>query len=386
MINDIASIRYFLYFASTMIYRTLGKTGLSVSSLGMGTMRLPLGGNGSGQCHAEALIRHAADRGINYFDTAGFYCGGRCESVTGGVLTTIPQDSLIWSAKNSAHQGREKKWTDQLDRSLSCFRRECLDIYWIHYITLAQWHQYFLDEGHIEELTASKNAGKFLFLGFSSHDTPEHVRRLIDMDIFDAILLPFNVLNTVYRPVMEYATGKGMGVLAMNPLSGGTLARSGLTAGDTAPEIPAHALTGLALQYVLSQPFIHCVLSGMDSHDVIDFNVAAVAAPRMTVGDMRRLEARIQASRLTRGQPCTGCGYCLPCPQGIPVPDIISLYNRFIILETESVTDRDFMALEKNSECCIACGICENRCPNHIPVATIMKEMNALCSGRPSNG
>ena len=358
-----------------MQYRQLGKTTLQVPVLSLGTMRLPIRRVNPDFSAAISLIRYALDCGITFFDVGTFYCHGHCETAFGQATGHLPCDRFIVSEKNSSHQNQNIGWLAQLQNSLTLLGRDRFDIYFIHYLTLEQWRSYFLNHGVIEAIQSARAEGLFRYLGFSSHDQPEHVRQLIDTGLFDAVILPYNLIQTDYEDVLQYASQQGLGVIVMNPLAGGTLGRTQLYLEDFAQHFNDQTLAELALNFVLSQPFVHSVLSGMESPEIIDRNIATVDKPRLTADQLKNLRGSISQEKRKAFVACTGCGYCLPCTQGIDIPAVIQIWNQFSLLQGKQIYSRDYTLLSTPAECCIQCGACEEKCPQRIPIVTIMEEV-----------
>jgi hypothetical protein len=179
---------------------------------------------------------------------------------------------------------------------------------------------------------------------------------------------------------MRYAHGNGLGVIVMNPLAGGALAHPALYLRDEGAKGGNAAET--ALNFVLSQPFVHTVLSGMMSEAIIDANVGMVDGPRLRPTEIDDLNRRIDRRKADGWVPCTGCGYCLPCTQGIDIPAVLAIRNRYAVLDNGRVFDRDYALLPAPADCCIGCGICAERCTQSIDIPAVM-ESAARMMGEP---
>ena len=149
-----------------------------------------------------------------------FYCNHLCETIFGQAIHNN-QYNIILSGKNSNHLSINENWMDQLKNSLFRFGCEALDIYFIHYLEYDVWEKHFLLNNVIDEVKRAKKEGLIKYLGFSSHDSPEEVKKLIDTRLFDAVILTYNLLNRTYEESLHHAFEKGMGVIIMNPLAGG---------------------------------------------------------------------------------------------------------------------------------------------------------------------
>jgi len=364
-----------------MVYRKLGNTGLTVSLLGFGTMRLPIARINPNFTKAMALIKYALEKGINFFDVGTFYCHYHCEEAFGLATRGLSRKQLVVSGKNSSHQTQNVDWLTQLRNSLALFHRKYFDIYFIHYLKLEQWESHFLENGIIDEIRHAKDRGLFRHLGFSSHDKPENVRKLIDTRLFDAVILPFNLMQRTYEKTMEYAHSQGLGVIVMNPLAGGILAKSKLFDVDSEYLDTQDTPADLALNYVLSQPFVDSVLSGMESKAIIDENIRTVHKNRFRTLEINQLSQTISREKSNNYVACTSCNYCLPCTQGIDIPEVIRIYNEYSSVKGQSFFQRDYSILSVTADCCIQCRTCEDNCPQNIPIPEIMDKADQLLKG-----
>jgi hypothetical protein len=355
-----------------MHYNKLGETDLYISHLGFGGMRLPINKYDSDYKKAISLIRYAIEKGINYFDIGTFYCNYHCEKAFGLATKDISGNQLIITGKNSCHQNNNLKWIEQLKQSLDFFHREYFDLYFIHYLTLQQWDKYFREFEVIKQIIKARETGLFRYLGFSSHDSPENVKRIIDTNHFQAIILPYNLLQREYEPVIQYAYQKGMGVIIMNPLAGGILARADLYDESIYEFEEDTSYASFALNYVLSNPFIDSVLSGMETIDIINHNVEIVNNLGFSSIEIESINNCISEKIRKRYIPCNKCNYCLPCVQGINIPEVIRIMNQFSILKGNSIYVRDYNLLSPNAECCIQCKECITKCPQKIDIPEIM--------------
>jgi len=336
-------------------------------------MRLPIFSENTQHGGATALIHHAIKKGIHFFDVGTFYCHDQCEKIFGTATGSLHRRNLVISGKNSTHQDHRTDWLQQLQHSLSLFRRKYFDLYLIHYLKLDTWKSHFIEKGIIDQIQYARRRGLFRHLGFSSHDTPDNVCELIDTGYFGAVQLPYNLLQRDYEKTMQYGFRQGLGIIVMNPLAGGALAKYHFFK-DAAIHDEKQKPAAIALNYVLSQPFVHTVLSGMESEKIMDENIPTVHSDRYDSREIERLKNMISHEKRRIFVPCTSCGYCLPCTQGIPVPDVIRIYNNYAILKGQPFFNRDYSELRITPECCIGCEVCVDRCPHGIAIPDIMEK------------
>ena len=178
-----------------MKFVQLGKTNYSVSALGFGLMRLPLNKTNPDFEKAGRLIRHALETGINFFDVGTFYCEDLCEQAFGQAVRNLKDEKLIIAGKNATHQSGRDNWTAQSLNTLKLFHKNYFDIYFLHYLSCVHWEDYYIKKRNIAEIEHAMSSGQIKHLGFSSHDEPADVKYLIDTEIFEAVILPYNLLN-----------------------------------------------------------------------------------------------------------------------------------------------------------------------------------------------
>jgi len=356
-----------------MIFTKLGNTDLIVSRLGFGTMRLPVVKNNPDIKKAVEILKYAIQKKINFFDVGTFYCYNQCEKVFGETLKETFNNEVVISGKNVTHQHNLPDWTGQLINSLSLFNRLSLDIYFIHYLNYDVWTKRYINEGLIDEVNEAMNKQLFKYLAFSSHDTPANVIKLIDTKYFNAVILSYNLLNRDYEHVIKYAHEQGLGVFIMNPLGGGLLANPQLNLDALIEYLPKSNFVEIALNYVYSNPFVNCVLSGMQNEEEIDSNVDILLnKPRYTIVQINQINKIIEAEKSKQIFYCTNCNYCMPCTQGINIPSVISIMNKYAIKTGKPYFIRDYAVLQQPASCCIACGECEKKCPNKLSISAIM--------------
>jgi predicted aldo/keto reductase-like oxidoreductase len=371
-----------------MKYRKFGKLDYQISALGFGCMRLPTRDSKpmSGDVderESMRLIRSAIDRGVNYIDTAYPYHNGTSEIVTGKALgdgyrdrVKLATKSPLWFIASAADF--DKFLNEQLKR----LRTDHIDFYLMHGVGKERWENTVLKFGLLEKAEKAIADGRIRHLGFSFHDGPEAFNPIVDAyDRWDFCQIQYNYMDTENQAGtagLRHAASKGLAVIVMEPLLGGKLANPPAEVRKIFDERGTKSPAQCALQWVWNQPGVTSLLSGMNSMQQLDENLHAaesLSTEPLSPDDLELIE-RVRAAFLERAAvPCTRCGYCLPCPQGVNIPGVIELYNNGIIYDDMSASrfayGRFFQETERASAC-IACGECEEKCPQGIEIGTLM--------------
>ena len=360
--------------------------GNDISALGFGCMRFRRSGAGIDQAAAEAQILRAVELGVNYFDTAYIYPGS--EVCLGNILeknglrdrvniaTKLPQ-YLIRS-----RAGIEKYFLEQLGR----LKTDRVDYYLMHMLTdVDAWHK--LQDLGIEEWIAEKKAaGAIGQIGFSFHGSTEMFLRILEAYDWDFCQIQYNYLDEhtqAGRAGLLAAAEKGIPVIIMEPLRGGKLvdllpksARE-LLASDPGNRSAAE----LAFRWLWDQKEVTCVLSGMNSLEMLEENcrVASDALPgHFTEADHALIDGLRTAIREKLKVGCTGCGYCMPCPKGVDIPGAFRCYNTMSTESPKAGRHEYFQTVALRKEGgfpaqCVGCGRCESHCPQHLPIIRELK-------------
>jgi len=360
-----------------MQYVELGNTGYHVSRLGFGSMRLPrieIGGEEYVDVErAVAVLQRAFDLGVNYVDSGFMYCSQESELVLGEAMAHWPRcDEIVVTDKCTKF--RMKNPGDlrrNLEHQLWRMRREWFDFYLFHGIGWANWHEIDERTGWIKDMLRAKEEGLVRHIGFSFHDEPENMRRLIDEGLFELVTCQYNYLDRRNEQAMAYAKDKGLAVVVMGPVGGGRLAviPKGLRErGDLANESAAE----LALRFVLASPSVSVALSGMSTMAMVEQNAAAVDKGPLSHDEIATIADLMTRNRQLADLYCTGCQYCLPCPNGVNIPRAFELYNYYTVYGLEEY------ATEQYASKCVECGTCLDRCPQHIDIPTQLDQVRDL--------
>ena len=362
------------------------KYGNKISQLGYGCMRFSKKGNAIDYEKAEREILLAIEKGVNYFDTAYIYPGS--EECLGRILDENKcRDKVYIATKLPQYIMRSAAAIDKtFNEELSRLRTEYIDYYLMHMFTdYAEWEH--LKSFGIEDWIKRQKAEKRIRnIGFSYHGETEMFLKILNAYDWDFCQIQYNYLDEhtqAGKRGLQAAAEKGIPVIIMEPLRGGKL----VNLPDKAKEELASGSKGytpaeLGLRWLWNQPEVTCVLSGMNSEDMVNENIriASEAEPRhLTEEDMEIIEHIKQIIREREKVGCTGCRYCMPCPKGVDIPGNFYYYN-LMYMEKKSPARLEFvqnMGLRKEpgfASQCVGCGKCEQHCPQHINIREKLKE------------
>jgi len=364
-----------------VLYRTLGKTGLEVSQLGFGCMRLPMVGEGEqariDRDRATPMIRRAVEAGVNYIDTAVFYCNHDSQAAVGEALDGI-RDRVVLSTKNHCYDD-EKQWWRNLEDSLRFLRTDYIDLYNFHGI---QWKRYVED---IEPrmyawMEKARDRGMIRHICCSFHDSAEAMRKVVDTGRFESITVQYNMLNQDFEEAIAHAHEQGMGVVIMGPVGGGRL---GVTSEVLQKLVPGvERVPELALRFVLANPNVTVALSGMSTIEQVEENLAVASDPVALTDEHRALiDEHLERLKNAEKRQCTGCKYCMPCDAGVNIPAILAQYNLARIYGlTEAAAERYGKLIAKGvaADACTECGACEDACPQDLDIRDQLKATHQM--------
>ena len=379
-----------------MQYRTLGKTGLKVSLLGMGCMRLPFidsdGKNGVDLPAAIELIQYAANNGINYFDTAFGYHGGQSEAILGEALEHKRKDVVYVTKQPFWEMHDDATIRRNLENTLKKLRTDYIDMYLLHRIMPPSWDA--IQQREIfRQLDDFKREGLIKHVGFSYHGDYETFTDVVAKYPWEMAKVQHNMLDMTREVTpagVELAGKLGLGVAIMEPLRGGGLAH----APRSVQEVYDHAAirrspAEWAFRYLVNMPEISVITSGMSNMQQLKENIAMFSQPDMVAGCLTPAEAQVIAdARVTYNSivtiPCTACNYCIPCPFGVQIPNIFGLYNDAHRFEHFDQPRRAYMFMKNaggDASKCVGCGVCLEKCPQEIDIIEDLKVANAALDG-----
>jgi len=375
-----------------MQYREFGNTGVKISALGFGTMRLP-GEEKDGQFIIDEetsikIIHRAFELGVNYIDTAYGYCGGKSENVVGKALKGYRDKVYLSTKMPTWHVKQHGDYRRFLEEQLKKLDVDYIDFYHFHALGKDRWENTVLKYDLVKEAYQAKSEGLIKHISFSFHDKPEVMMQLIDTGIFETVLCQYNLLDRANEEAIAYAKSKGLGVVIMGPVGGGRLASpseiiTGVMKGK------AKSTPEVALRFVLGNPNVTCALSGMSTMEMVEENarIASIEEP-LSAEDWENINDTFERTKKLADLYCTGCEYCMPCPQGINIPKVFSIMNYHKVYGLTEYAKKQYENLGKKDgfgsspEDCIECGQCEDKCPQFIEIRDqlkrIQKEFSAL--------
>ena len=360
-----------------MQYRNFGKTGLRISALGFGAMRLPMKGEHVDEDKAIETIHRAFELGVNYIDSAYFYNNHESEMVVGKALKGW-RDKIIVSTKNPDGSVDAATWRKVLEEQLRKLDVDKIDVYHFHGLNWSEFEDHITRPGGaMEAARKAQDEGLFTYLSFSFHDSPEALVKLVDTGEFTSVTCQYNLLDRANEPGIARAHEKGMGVVIMGPVGGGRL-------GAPSPEIQqllpggSKSTPEIALRFVLSNPNVSCAISGMSEVKMVEENCATASREEpLSQEERAAVLAQLEEKRKLAELYCTGCEYCLPCPHGVDIPKNFSAMNAYRVYGLKDHAARRYRELaEKNASAafCEECGQCEPKCPQKIPIIDQLKE------------
>jgi len=388
-----------------MQYRKMPKSDDELSALGFGCMRLPAKGNGTGMTssidieESKRQIMHAIDNGVNYLDTAWPYHRGASESFLGEHILSDKEtrDKVYIATKLPCFIiGKSQKFDEIFNRQLEKLKVDYIDYYLLHSLEGLTWDK-MVKLGIIDWMDKVKAEGKVRHIGFSFHGRHEDFIRIVDSYDFDFTQVQFNILDENYQAGIkgiEYASQKGLGIIVMEPLRGGSLVGKIPTEVqqiyDTA-KIKRSA-ADWALRWIYNHPQVTLVLSGMNKIEHIDENIkvaSETAANSLTDKEQQIIkEVRDKYLEiLTIG--CTGCAYCMPCTVGIDIPATLKNLNDYHMFSKSGarVQQMLYAGISTNdgkphyASSCIECGKCEKKCPQNLEIIQALSQVSKEIEG-----
>ena len=368
-----------------MQYRK-NKNGADISLLGYGCMRFTRKGNSIDLEKAQKELAHAIENGVNYFDTAYIYPGS--EAAIGEIFHRLNCREQIYIATKLPHyliksmDGIEKIFQEELKR----LQTDYVDYYLMHMLTDTDTWEKLKALGIEEWIREKKESGQIRNIGFSYHGHTDMFCKLIDAYDWDFTQIQYNYMDEhsqAGRKGLHYAAAKKIPVIIMEPLRGGKLVN---LLPEKAKKLIAEHERGYsaaewAFRWLYDQPEVTCVLSGMNSMEMLEENLRIANETQIgafTEADFALIDLVKAEIESTVKVGCTGCGYCMPCPKGVDIPETFRCYNNYYA-EGKRVAIKEYMQCtlfrknQSNASNCVECGLCEKHCPQHIEIRKELK-------------
>ena len=380
-----------------MLTRRNVKNGDELSILGFGCMRFPTKGAGIDEPRAIAMIRDSIEKGVNYFDTAYFYHGGKSESLLGEALSGGYRERVKIATKLPPFmvknlEGAKKIFATQLTKLKTSY----IDYYLLHMLSDKVTFDRMVSIGVIQWLEELKKEGKIKNLGFSFHGSKADFEEIIQAYPWDFCQIQYNYMdeNTqATKSGLQLAHSFGIPVVIMEPLRGGRLVNN--LPEEVIQEFKSYdekrSPAEWALRWIWNHPEVNVVLSGMSTEAQTEENIQIASDARANSLSEKELEIFENVKAILHEKtkiPCTACGYCMPCPSGVNIPGCFSAYNDKYLLKGKRSRWKYMQALGVMSKkpsyasVCIECGKCEKHCPQNIAIRkelrTVKREMEGI--------
>ncbi len=375
-----------------MQYREVPKTGEKLSILGFGCMRLPVQEGRINEDKAAELIRLAIDNGVNYLDTAWPYHSGESENFLGRTLTGGYREKVHLATKLPSWMMTSRRDMDfYLNAQLQKLKTEQIDFYLLHALNGYHWAN-LQKLGVLDFLNQAKADGRIRNAGFSFHGLFQDFQEIVDAYPWEVCQIQYNYLDEELQAGtagLRLAAARGLGVIVMEPLRGGSLGMS-----PPPPDIASiwqqaetmRSPAEWALQWVWDHPEVTAVLSGMNEATQIRENLAIAerAAPNALNSEEKKIISRAaETYRRIMPVPCTGCGYCKPCPEGVDIPNCFDTYNTMHMFgspeETKYVYAIRLSGMISGqpgfASQCIQCGECLDKCPQELQIPELLENV-----------
>ncbi len=371
-----------------MNYRVNPKNNDKLSILGFGCMRFAKDEN-----EVEKQIRYAIDNGVNYFDTAYIYPNN--EATLGRILAKGLRDKVKIATKMPPYLIRkyedlDKIFNVQLDR----LQTDYIDYYFMHMLTDVKIWNRLVELGILKWIEEKKQKGQIINIGFSYHGGKEEFIKLVDVYDWEFCMIQYNYLDEnkqAGKSGLEYAASKGLPVMVMEPLRGGKLVtklpKEVNKVWETAPvkRSPAE----WAFRWIWNHPEVTVVLSGMNTQEMLEENIRVASQAEANSFTKDELELFDKVRQILNEKikvPCTGCGYCVPCPKGVDIPTCFACYNdkeiegRFAS-KWRYIMQTSLKSEAHNASLCVSCGQCEKHCPQNIKISEELKNVSKALEG-----
>lgn len=349
MLNCYCYLKFFLsdeeVGEQSMKYKELGKTGYEVSIVGIGGIPIQR----VGEQVAEEVIATALERGVNFLDTARGYTDS--EEKFGLALQGV-RERFVLATKTPTRDADGAR--RDLETSLSMLKTDHVELFQLHNVsTKAELEQVLGPGGALEAVIKAQQEGLVKHIGITGHND-KVLLEAVETGLFATVQAPVNAVERQFMPALQAAKERGMGTIAMKPLAGGSFMH---------PE--------LALRHLLQEPLLDVIIPGVDSAEQMRQNAElAINLRPLNDDEVPLLEQEV--ADLGKGF-CRRCEYCLPCPQGIKIPQVFILEGYATRYNLAEWAVGRYASMDRDASVCADCGICESRCPYSLPIRDMLK-------------
>lgn len=363
--------------------RNMEKLGIKTSLLGFGCMRFPVLEDGTiDEIKAEQMLDAAYEAGINYFDTAYNYHGGKSEGMVGKALAKYDRKSYFVATKLPVWLVEKPEDVTRIfEEQLSRLGMEYVDFYLLHALSRGSWEEHVKQHHVIEACEELRKQGRIRYLGFSFHDRYEVFEEIIKAHHWDFCQIQYNYMDTEEQAGdkgYELAEQMGIPMVVMEPVRGGSLAGFSEDINEQFQAMnPQASIASYALRWVGSHSNVKVILSGMSTMEqTLDNLKTFTDFSPLTPEEDAKVKEIVQQLRSRIKNGCTGCAYCMPCPAGVDIPGSFRVWNDYHMYgRYETVRNRweQGLAEEKKPKNCIGCGKCEAACPQKLSIREDLK-------------
>jgi predicted aldo/keto reductase-like oxidoreductase len=347
--------------------KTLGKTGWDISIIGFGAIKLPR----LSQRECDVLLNRAVDEGINFVDTAD--CYGDSEEKIGVALRGRRRQFYLSTKIDERDQAGVQR---KLERCLRRLRTDWIDLVFFHDVRGSEYEM-ILHSGGLEVLELARDQGKVVEIGISIHHSVPMMKTAIESGTFSVLMISYSAFDEdrLAADLLPMACKKGVGLIAMKPLAGGRLTERASLLKRRAWH-NGESLAQVALRYVLSNPNITCAIPGMMGMRELDENLQVGKHPRdLTMDELKKLMECV--GKAGKGF-CRNCGYCLPCPEEVPIPDIFRFEGYYERYGLKDWAREQYRLLAVNAEECSGCEQCVALCPYEVAIPRRLKTAHQI--------
>jgi predicted aldo/keto reductase-like oxidoreductase len=344
-----------------------------------------------------ALIHRAIDLGVNYFDTAPYYCDKLSEVILGKALAGGKRDKVWVSTKNPIENDSGDDYEKRLENSLKNLQTDHVDFYHFWGVSLnAFLTKVKAKDGPFDRAKKLKEQGLIKHISFSFHDREAGAaegERLIEIlkngeGVLESVLCQYNLLDRNKEPGIALAHRMGLGTVVMGPVGGGRLGAPSQVIQNLLPG-KVKSSAEAALRFVLANQHINIALSGVSTIEQLEENAAVAGnTGALTAEELSTIEAMMEENDRLAGLYCTGCKYCMPCPKGVNIPEIFTIMNYHRVYKITDFAKKTYAEIGKtpgrkyeNASACVQCGVCESKCPQSLPIRKQLEETHRVLAG-----